>query len=178
MKFGKSKTKLDKVAEGKSQTYTADDFCSLEGKFIDPGFIHDVLLTGLEPSKVYYYSCGVSGVRVGRITQRLFMLPTYIVPTYLYPSASPNYLSTHLFSCTPTSHIYLYPSTHFTYPPISPNYPPILLPNYLQIYPTYLLIFPPTNPATYQPNNPSTIYNAYLRKTSTKIYSSNFYFST
>ena len=149
MKFGKSKTELDKVAEGKSQTYTADDFCSLEGKFIDPGFIHDVLLTGLEPSKVYYYSCGVSGVRVCacRITQRLFMVPTYILPTYLYPSASPNYLSTHLFSCTPTSHIYLYPSTHFTYPPISPTYPPTKLPTNLPHQPIWL----PTNQITHLP---------------------------
>ena len=63
MKFGRSKTKLGSVAEGKSQTYTADDFCSLQGKFIDPGYIHDVLLTTLEPSTVYYYSCGVTGVR-------------------------------------------------------------------------------------------------------------------
>ena len=57
------KTDLALVAKGESKTYTAEDFCSLQGKFIDPGYIHDVLLTGLQPSTVYYYSCGVPGVR-------------------------------------------------------------------------------------------------------------------
>ena len=63
VKFGRKGTELASVVEGKSQTYTAEDFCSLQGKFIDPGYIHDVLLTGLQPSTVYYYSCGVPGVR-------------------------------------------------------------------------------------------------------------------
>jgi hypothetical protein len=80
VKFGRSKTKLGSVAEGKSQTYTADDFCSLEGKFIDPGYIHDVLLTTLEPSTEYYYSCGVTGVRECRLP--------YLTSNYL-----PKYLS-------------------------------------------------------------------------------------
>ncbi|XP_028398473.1 nucleotide pyrophosphatase/phosphodiesterase-like [Dendronephthya gigantea] len=61
VKFGRSKTELDSVVEGKSQTYTADDFCSLQGKFINPGYIHDVLLSALEPSTIYYYSCGIPG---------------------------------------------------------------------------------------------------------------------
>ncbi len=66
VKFGRSRTALGSVVKGKSQTYTADDFCSLEGKFIDPGYMHDVLLTDLEPSTVYYYSCGVPGVRIDK----------------------------------------------------------------------------------------------------------------
>jgi hypothetical protein len=63
VKFGRTEAELNLVCKGKSQTYTANDFCSLQGKFIDPGYIHDVLLTNLQPSKVYYYSCGVPGVR-------------------------------------------------------------------------------------------------------------------
>ena len=52
------------VVKGTSQTYKATDLCYLNGVFIDPGYIHDVLLTGLEPSTTYYYSCGVEGVSV------------------------------------------------------------------------------------------------------------------
>ena len=62
VKFGTQK-ELESIATGESQTYTASDFCFINGMFIDPGFIHDVLLTDLKPSTVYYYSCGVSGVR-------------------------------------------------------------------------------------------------------------------
>ena len=98
VKFGRSKTELDKIAEGKSQTYTANDFCSLQGKFIDPGYIHDVLLTRLEPSKVYYYSCGVSGVcmRECRISHILFIQPH--PPTFTYLQIHPptfTYLQIH-----------------------------------------------------------------------------------
>ena len=107
VKFGRSKTELDKIAEGKSQTYTANDFCSLQGKFIDPGYIHDVLLTRLEPSKVYYYSCGVSGVCMCEyiiISHILFILPH--PPTFL-----PSYL---LLLC-------LYQPTTYPHNTTSPN---------------------------------------------------------
>ena len=53
------------VVEGTSRTYKASDLCSVHGMFIDPGYIHDVLLTDLEPSSTYYYSCGVEGVSHG-----------------------------------------------------------------------------------------------------------------
>ena len=51
------------VAEGKiSKTYTAADMCSEPATdvhaFIDPGYIHDVLLTNLTPGTKYYYSYG------------------------------------------------------------------------------------------------------------------------
>ena len=50
------------IVQGSSKTYKATDLCFLNGVFIDPGYIHDVLLTDLEPSTTYYYSCGVEGV--------------------------------------------------------------------------------------------------------------------
>ena len=43
------------------KTYTASDLCwgpANGARFIDPGYIHDVLLTDLKPSTTYYYSCG------------------------------------------------------------------------------------------------------------------------
>ena len=61
VKFGIGK-ELESIVTGKSRTYTASDFCFINGMFIDPGFIHDVLLTNLKPSTIYYYSCGVPGV--------------------------------------------------------------------------------------------------------------------
>ena len=57
-----SKSRNGTVVKGTSQTYKATDLCYLNGVFIDPGYIHDVLLTGLEPSTTYYYSCGVESV--------------------------------------------------------------------------------------------------------------------
>ena len=50
------------VVEGSHRKYKATDLCHLNGIFVNPGFIHDVLLTGLQPSTTYYYSCGVEGV--------------------------------------------------------------------------------------------------------------------
>ena len=63
MKFSKdSKLRDSKTIEGTSKTYKATDLCYINGVFIDPGYIHDVLLTGLEPSTTYYYSCGIENV--------------------------------------------------------------------------------------------------------------------
>ena len=61
VKVGTNKS-LAVVVKGKTKTYKASDFCFLNGKYIDPGFIHDVLLSKLKPSTIYYYSCGVPGV--------------------------------------------------------------------------------------------------------------------
>ncbi|XP_068710159.1 uncharacterized protein [Montipora foliosa] len=50
-------------ANGTSKTYNKNDMCgppaSTDG-FSDPGYIHDVLLTGLSPSSQYFYSYGSS----------------------------------------------------------------------------------------------------------------------
>ena len=51
-----------------SKTYTAADMCTApanSAQFVDPGFIHDVLLTNLEPGTRYYYSYGSEKVCVG-----------------------------------------------------------------------------------------------------------------
>ena len=50
-----------------SKTYTAADMCAApanSAQFVDPGFIHDVLLTNLEPGTRYYYSYGSEKVPV------------------------------------------------------------------------------------------------------------------
>ena len=63
VKFSKdSELRDSKTIEGISKTYKDSDLCFINGVFIDPGYIHDVLLTGLEPSTTYYYSCGVENV--------------------------------------------------------------------------------------------------------------------
>ena len=56
------KSQRGTLVAGTSRTYKATDLCFLNGVFVDPGYIHDVLLTGLEPSTTYHYSCGVEGV--------------------------------------------------------------------------------------------------------------------
>ena len=56
-----SQSQRGTVVAGTSRTYKATDLCFLNGVFINPGYIHDVLLTGLEPSTTYHYSCGIEG---------------------------------------------------------------------------------------------------------------------
>ena len=57
-------------ASGTTDTYTADDMCNApanvsaafgmetQGGFIDPGFLHTAVMTGLNPGKRYYYRYG------------------------------------------------------------------------------------------------------------------------
>eukprot|EP00794_Sanderia_malayensis_P005468 gene5468-6151_t len=61
VKFGLSKSKLTHQASGVSNSYKASDMCGFPADslgFRDPGFIHDVLLSHLQPATVYYYSFG------------------------------------------------------------------------------------------------------------------------
>lgn len=62
--YGKDSS-LRFTATGTSKTYQKTDMCgppaSLNG-FSSPGYIHDVLLTGLTPSTQYFYSYGSSKV--------------------------------------------------------------------------------------------------------------------
>lgn len=69
------------AVNGQSKTYNATDLCFLNGVFIDPGYIHDVLLTGLEPSTTYYYSCGVKGVSLSYLLN--FQNSSFAEPTCL-----------------------------------------------------------------------------------------------
>eukprot|EP01006_Ploeotia_vitrea_P031255 TRINITY_DN63577_c1_g2_i1.p2 TRINITY_DN63577_c1_g2~~TRINITY_DN63577_c1_g2_i1.p2 ORF type:complete len:601 (+),score=287.99 TRINITY_DN63577_c1_g2_i1:46-1848(+) len=67
--YGTSSGSYDKRATGTSRTYTAADMCNAPANitssqlFRDPGFTHDVLMTGLEPGVKYYYKVGLSGGR-------------------------------------------------------------------------------------------------------------------
>lgn len=54
-------TSLGLVAKGTTKTYNASDMCGPPAStvgFWDPGNIHDVLLTDLEPGQEYFYSYG------------------------------------------------------------------------------------------------------------------------
>ena len=66
--YGTDPSVMSVVKGNISKTYTADDMCAApanSAQFVDPGFIHDVLLTNLEPGTRYYYSYGSEKVRVG-----------------------------------------------------------------------------------------------------------------
>ena len=75
-----SESQFGTVVAGTSRTYKATDLCFLNGVFIDPGYIHDVLLTGLKPSTTYHYSCGVEGVSCPSYNV------IYIVKIFVYKS--------------------------------------------------------------------------------------------
>ncbi|EDO47589.1 predicted protein, partial [Nematostella vectensis] len=56
------------TTKGTTKTYKASDMCgepASGSQFMDPGFIHDVLLTDLKPSSLYYYQYGTDLVRIG-----------------------------------------------------------------------------------------------------------------
>ena len=63
--YGLSPDNLQFSASGVSRTYTASDMCGPPANdsthFIEPGYLHDVLLTDLQPSTVYYYKYGSEG---------------------------------------------------------------------------------------------------------------------
>ena len=67
VEYGECGGKLDKISTGTSRTYKASDMCgppaNLSAHFIHPGYLHDVLLTGLEPSTKYCYRCGSPGFK-------------------------------------------------------------------------------------------------------------------
>ena len=60
--YGTDPTRLVWRSIGEWTTYKAADMCGeparSDANFIDPGYFHDVLLTGLVPSTVYYYQYG------------------------------------------------------------------------------------------------------------------------
>ena len=63
--YGLSRNELNLSATGISKTYTISDLCGPPANtsifFINPGFLHDVLLTNLEPKITYYYMFGSDG---------------------------------------------------------------------------------------------------------------------
>lgn len=64
--YGYSQSNLNFSRTGSSKTYKATDMCgppaNMSLYFMDPGFLHDVLLTNLLPNTMYYYMYGGHGV--------------------------------------------------------------------------------------------------------------------
>lgn len=61
VRYGTNPYDMVTVTGNTSKTYTADDMCSSPANgsaFVDPGFIHDVLLTNLTQGTRYYYTYG------------------------------------------------------------------------------------------------------------------------
>ena len=60
--YGYSPSRLLYAAKGVSRTYSAHDMCTRPATdpnhFIDPGFLHDVLLTGLKQDSTIFYKYG------------------------------------------------------------------------------------------------------------------------
>ena len=67
VKYGLCGGKLDRISRGVSRTYTASDMCgppaNLSYHFVHPGYIHDVVLIGLEPNMRYCYRYGSPGFK-------------------------------------------------------------------------------------------------------------------
>ena len=61
------KGELDRTARGVSRTYAASDMCgppaNLSHHFVHPGYMHDVVLTALEPNTRYCYRYGSPGFK-------------------------------------------------------------------------------------------------------------------
>ena len=64
--YGQSADNLTHSTSGVSKTYTLSELCGPPANesvyFIDPGFMHDVLLTELQPKTTYFYKFGSGGV--------------------------------------------------------------------------------------------------------------------
>ena len=64
--YGAAADNLTLSATGFSKTYNSSDMCGAPANqtsfFVDPGFLHDVLLTELQPKSTYYYKFGSEGV--------------------------------------------------------------------------------------------------------------------
>lgn len=69
VRFGSTPDELLLIATGVSRTYKNTDMCgppaSSKLHFVDPGYLHDVLLSDLRSSSVYYYQYGTSSAWSG-----------------------------------------------------------------------------------------------------------------
>ncbi|XP_064391303.1 uncharacterized protein LOC135339110 [Halichondria panicea] len=72
--YGRLPDNLNLKATGISRTYTASDMCgppaNMSAYFIDPGYLHDVLLTDLTPNTQYYYQVSGTGISSETMTFR------------------------------------------------------------------------------------------------------------
>ena len=61
VEYGLTKESMTSKSTGTSKTYKGSDMCGIPANllgFLDPGYIHDVLLVDLSPVTKYYYSFG------------------------------------------------------------------------------------------------------------------------
>ena len=62
VQFGVSKDSLDRVSKSVATTYTINDMCGSIAKmpehFMNPGFLHDAVMTELPASTTFYYRVG------------------------------------------------------------------------------------------------------------------------
>ena len=78
VEYGKKKDSLQQSSRGQSSTYKANDLCQAPanitepGKFLDPGQLHHVTMTNLDPDETYYYRVGIGRTdRKGRATKTI-----------------------------------------------------------------------------------------------------------
>nr|ADE77318.1 unknown [Picea sitchensis] len=59
VRYGLDENEMDRVAEARSVTYTRSEMCDAPANtslgWMDPGYIHDAVMQGLEPGKRYFY---------------------------------------------------------------------------------------------------------------------------
>ena len=78
VKYGTDPSAMSEVIMGNiSKTYTAADMCNAPANdvnnFVDPGYIHDVLLNNLIPGTRYYYSYGSKKVFFAELNCFVYM---------------------------------------------------------------------------------------------------------
>jgi len=85
--YGASKGALTKSAEASCITYTADEMCQApatsSANFLDPGWLCEAVLTGLEPDATVYYAATSDGVDYST-TQSFMAAPPSNDPDYAF----------------------------------------------------------------------------------------------
>ena len=80
VKYGTNPYDWITVTSNVSKTYTANDMCAPPANgpsFVDPGFIHDVLLRNLTPGSRYYYTYGSETVCLSMKLQYIKQMPSF-----------------------------------------------------------------------------------------------------
>ncbi|XP_064391290.1 uncharacterized protein LOC135339098 [Halichondria panicea] len=82
--YGRLPDNLNLKATGISRTYAASDMCgppaNMSAYFINPGYLHDVLLTDLTPNTQYYYQVSGTGISSETMTFRTSPYPGSNLP--------------------------------------------------------------------------------------------------
>ena len=80
VKYGTNPYDWTTVTSNVTKTYTAKDMCAPPANgpsFVDPGFIHDVLLRNLTPGIIYYYTYGSETVCLSMTLQYLKLVSPF-----------------------------------------------------------------------------------------------------